>query len=477
MLEDGTAALGEVAGKEKRYRERLEDSAFFGHPRGLGFIVGLEAWERFSFYGMQALLMLYLTQHLLAPAVADGVVGLTALRRLVSPDGSLSDLAFASQVFGLYSGCVYLTPLLGAWLGDRVVGRTPVITLGCVLMSAGHLAMASERWFLAALALIILGAGLVKGNMSAQLGLLYGREDDRRTRAFGLYLIALNVGALLAPLIAGTLGEKVGWHWGFGAAAVGMMIGLVTYVAGRRHMPPDTLVRGEKPPPLSREEWRRVTVIAGLQIPGLLCYAAAFQSYGLMLVWGEKAVDLQVAGFRLPVTWLITADGVMTIAGVYLGAAVWKALAARGREPNDLNKAAIGFTMISLAFVYLGFVARLPIAPLILWLLFYAIADAAYAWIDPPQLALITRNAPRAVAATILAAGSLCTAGSYFLLGWLGQFFEVLGPSAYWMMTAVLPGLSALAYFLAAGRAGRVLDLGATAPGLGPSIPAAEVAA
>ena len=201
--------------KEKRdLEERAANIAFFGHPRGLGYIFGREVWERFSFYGMQALLMLYLTQHLLAPAVADGVVGLAALRHLVSPDGS--DLAFASQVFGLYSGCVYLTPLLGAWLGDRVVGRTPVISLGCVLMSAGHLTMASERWFIAALALIVAGAGLVKGNMSAQIGLLYGQEDTRRTRAFGLYLVALNIGALAAPLIAGTLGEKVGWHWGSG---------------------------------------------------------------------------------------------------------------------------------------------------------------------------------------------------------------------------------------------------------------------
>lgn len=140
-----------------------------------------------------------------------------------------------------FSGLIYGAPLISAWLGNRVFCRTRTVTLGCLLMAAGHLAMASEWLFLAALLLIILGAGGVIGNMAAQVGQLYGPDDQRRTRAFGVYLITLNIGALVAPLVKGTLGKKVDWHYGFGAAGVGMLIGLATYLAGRRHLPPDVI--------------------------------------------------------------------------------------------------------------------------------------------------------------------------------------------------------------------------------------------
>ena len=182
----------------------------FGHPRGLTVLATTEMWERFSFYGMQALLMLYMTKYLLLPEHARDVLGLAAFRSgLATLFGPMSDIAFASQTFGIYSGL---------------------------------LAMASERFFLVALVLIILGAGGVIGNMAAQVGLLYAPEDHRRTRAFGVYLITLNIGALVAPLVIGTLGEKVGWHYGFGVAGGGMVIGLITYLAGLRHLPPDRIV-------------------------------------------------------------------------------------------------------------------------------------------------------------------------------------------------------------------------------------------
>ncbi|HUQ13934.1 MAG TPA: MFS transporter, partial [Novosphingobium sp.] len=163
-----------------------KSSDLFGHPRGLTVLATTEMWERFSFYGMQALLMLYMTKYLLLPAHARDVLGLSAYRSgLSSVVGPMTDLAFAAQTFGIYSGLLYGTPLLGAWLGDRVLGKTRTVTLGCVLMAAGHSLMASEHFFLVALLLIIVGAGGVIGNMAAQVGLLYAPDDHRRTRAFG----------------------------------------------------------------------------------------------------------------------------------------------------------------------------------------------------------------------------------------------------------------------------------------------------
>jgi POT family proton-dependent oligopeptide transporter len=189
---------------------KKQTAELFGHPRGLTVLATTEMWERFSFYGMQALLMLYMVNYLLLPAHAGGVLGLAAFRGgIEAVTGRLTNIALAAQTFGIYSGLIYVTPLAGAWLGDRVLGRTRTITIGCVLMAAGHLTMAFERFFLFALTLLILGAGCLLGNMAAQVGALYAPEDDRRTRAFGIYLITLNIGALVAPLIVGTLGEDV----------------------------------------------------------------------------------------------------------------------------------------------------------------------------------------------------------------------------------------------------------------------------
>lgn len=210
--------------------KRADTADLFGHPRGLTVLATTHLWERFSFYGMQALLMLYMTKYLLLPEHARDVIGLAQFRAgLSAVFGPMTDLAFAAQTYGIYSGLLYGTPLLGAWLGDRILGKKRTVTLGCLMMAAGHLTMASEHLFLLALSLIILGAGGVIGNMYAQVGQLYAPDDHRRTRAFGVYLITLNIGALIAPLVIGTLGEKVSWHAGFGIAGVGMLVGLATF--------------------------------------------------------------------------------------------------------------------------------------------------------------------------------------------------------------------------------------------------------
>ena len=185
------------------------DRGFFGHPRGLGFLAGTEMWERFSFYSMQSLLMLYMAKYLLLPENAGKVAGIGIYRSVLEGIfGPMTNLALAAQTFGLYSGFILVTPLIGAWLGDRVLGRTKTVTMGALLMSAGHLTMAIEQAFLLALLLLIIGGGLFISNLAAQIGGLYAPDDTRRTRAFGIYLMAVNVGALAAPLISGTLGER-----------------------------------------------------------------------------------------------------------------------------------------------------------------------------------------------------------------------------------------------------------------------------
>ena len=211
---------------------------WFGHPRGLFFLFLTEMWERFSYYGMRSLLVLYMIQYLfLQPDVGQRVLGFTAVKgALESVFGPLAVQPLSSQLYGLYTGFVYLTPFFGGLLADRWIGQRRAVVLGAVLMAIGHFMMASERMFLPALIFLILGNGAFKPNISTQVGGLYPQGDSRRDGAFTIFYMGINLGAFFSPLVCGTLGQKVGWHWGFGAAGVGMVVGLLIYLYGRRHL-------------------------------------------------------------------------------------------------------------------------------------------------------------------------------------------------------------------------------------------------
>ena len=460
--ETGTGLHGEdVADPTGAHAFHSSDKSFFGHPKGLGYLAGTELWERFSFYSMQSLLMLYMTKYLLLPENTSKVLGFDVFRSVVEGIfGPMTNLALAAQTFGLYSGMILVTPLIGAYLGDRVLGRTKTVTIGALLMSAGHLTMASERLFLLALLLLILGGGLFISNLAAQIGGLYAPDDSRRTRAFGIYLMALNVGALAAPLIAGTLGEKVGWHWGFTAAGIGMLVGLATYLAGRRHFAPDLISLGEKAAPLTGRQWTSVSAIILLLVPKIFFFAAAQQAYGIMVVWADTAVDRKIGGWELPVTWVLTADGILTILGVVFANWAWGRLAARGREPSDVRKMGIANVMVAASFVVIAALATLAKVPMIGWLAFYLVLDFSYAWYDPPAKALIARYSPRSVNGTMFAISALSGALGFFLLGYLGKFYEPLGAPAYFLLTATLPVAGAIMLIVFAKPLERLLAAG-----------------
>src|ERR1700740_251775 len=214
----------------------------FGHPRGLTFLFTTEMWERFSYYGMRSLLVLYMTKFLLLEDHSADVIGPGTLRHaLEGVFGPLDVQPLSSQIWGLYTGLVYFTPIFGGLLADRVLGQRRTVVIGAVLMAIGHFMMASEQLFLFALLFLILGNGAFKPNMSAQVGELYPPGDPRRDRAYSIFYVGINLGAFLAPLVCGTLGERVGWHYGFAAAGVGMLIGLATYLYASPKLPPDRL--------------------------------------------------------------------------------------------------------------------------------------------------------------------------------------------------------------------------------------------
>src|SRR5690348_5486384 len=206
-------------------------SDLFGHPRALAFLFTTEMWERFSYYGMRSLLVLYMVNYLFAPERFDTVIGLAALKRLHEAMwGPLDAQPFSSLVYGNYTMLVYLTPIFGGLLADRLLGHRRTVVIGASLMAIGHFMMAFEPLFLFALLFLILGNGAFKPNMSAQVGELYAPGDPRRDRAYSIFYVGINLGAFLAPLVCGTLGERVGWHYGSAAAGVGMRIGLSLYL-------------------------------------------------------------------------------------------------------------------------------------------------------------------------------------------------------------------------------------------------------
>ncbi len=331
------------------------DSDWLGHPRGLAYLAFTQVWERFSFYGMQALLSLYLIRYLLLPGHVEHVWGFFQFRSgLEAIFGQLTTLALGAQIFGLYLGFVNLTPLIGAWLGDRVFGQRRTTVLGLVLMAAGHMLMASEAAFLLALLFLLVGAGCIRGNMYAQVGDLYAAGDPRRSRAFGIYLIALNTGAFFAPLVCGTLGELYGWHYGFGVAGIGMIIGVVIYISGLKYLPPDRLRKGKTASPLTPDDWRSIIAILLMMAPTLVIYSAVQQAYNLVIVWADTQVDRQIFGRQFPVTWFLTLDGLMTIVGVMLTIPIWRWLAARGREPDTMIKFAIAGVLVAVSYLLLA---------------------------------------------------------------------------------------------------------------------------
>jgi POT family proton-dependent oligopeptide transporter len=439
---------------------RMADRQFFGHPRALGYLAFTEVWERTSLYGMQALLPLYMVRYLLEPERAAGVFGLNAFRAgLETVTGPLTSIAFTAQLFGLYVGLVCLATIGGGWIGDRL-GRTPAMIAGGLLMALGHLAMASEPMFMVALGLLIAGSGLFKGNLVVQVGGLYDIDDSRRTRAFAVYNAAAQSGAILGPLICGTLGEVYGWHYGFTAAAAGMLLGLAIYVSGIKTLPQTAHV----PPPVAgtgAANRRAIAALMVLFIPYVLMIASALQAYSIFLIWGTDAFDRQFGSFLMPMTWFLTFEGIGSTSAVILAIILWNRQAKRGREPSDYNKLLIGFALCATAFFALASAAALAGTaklPIFVGLLFFVVLTPAYIFVDAPLKAIVTRTAPSHRATMMVGVMFTMYGIANVLAGTVGRFYEPLGATGFWFMNATTAATAVLFLLATRGWISRTLE-------------------
>ncbi len=419
------------------------DTAFLGHPRALGYLAFTEAWERFSYYGMNTLLALYMVNQLLLPGHVENVVGLPVLQAFLERGEPLSPQALAVAIAGLYGACVYLTPLLGGLLADWLLGRTPTIIIGALLMATGHFLMAFEQPFLLALLCLMLGSGCFKGNIASQVGSLYPEGDSRRADAFQIFYLAINAGVIVAPLVVARLAHNIGWHWGFGAAGVGMLISIVIYLSGRRLFPSDPPLRkrGETAmarPAMVRSDWSRVFLLA-LMVPVLAASVLGNQQiFVTYLVWAQNSADLQLFGVRFLAEDLVSADAFVSV-GCLAGMVVfWRVWAKRFKEPDEFGKIIIGCLFGALGVACLGFGAMVAGESGKVsagWLLaFHLLNDIGFANVLPVSLALFARAAPRAIAGSVIGIYYLFLFAGNATAGWLGTKLEHMGSVNFWLM-------------------------------------------
>jgi POT family proton-dependent oligopeptide transporter len=445
-----------------------DDTAFLGHPAGLGWLSFCELWERFSYYGMQFLLGLYLTKYLFLPEHIGHVMGMDVLRSAVEHVvGPRTPLQLGALITGLYAGLVYLTPLFGGLLADRVLGRTKTVTLGALLMATGHFLMAFQSSFLLAILCLLLGVGCFKGNIAAQVGALYSPGDKRNATAFQIFLMSVQIAVVASPLVCGTLGEKVGFDWGFGAAGVGMLIGLATYLAGRGWLPPEP-VRKNAPgaveqPPLTRTEWGRLALLVGL-LPLMMLSIVGNQQFNLgFTLWSDKHMDLMMFGWQVPVTWLQGVDAFVSAGTMLLSIAFWSWWAKHRNEPNELGKMAIG------AMIAAGGPALMAVAGNIVdtthgkvgpvWTLAYTVVnDIGFANILPVGLALYSRVAPRQIVGLVIGIYYLHLFIGNTFVGWLAGFMDVISNRDFWALHAVLVFAAGVLLLVARAAFGRLLS-------------------
>ncbi|HEX3431331.1 MAG TPA: peptide MFS transporter [Rhizomicrobium sp.] len=436
---------------------------FFGEPVGLLYLSFTEAWERFSYYGMTALLVLYMSQSLFLPGHVEHVAGFAGFRAaLEAVFGRMSTLALASQVFGLYTGFVYFTPVFGGWIADRFLGRRRAVMTGAVLMSAGQIAMAFDQSFLVALAALIIGCGLLKGNISVQVGQLYAPDDSAgRTRGFSIYSMGINFGATVGPLLCGLLAQLYGWHAGFALGGALMLFGLATYIAGYKTLSESIPARGRAQPAakLDGNAWRAVAALVAVMALTIFQSIAYYQNSNIGLVWINAHVDLGFFGWRVPVAWFNSIDPLVSILSVAPLIALWKWQDRRGGEPGEIAKIATGAAMAATANLLLvigslGFV-RVPVLFPVLYDVLLGIAFLYY-W--PTLLAVVSRAAPPAIKSTMMGVAFLTLFLSNITIGWLGGLYEHMQPWAFWAMHAAIAATGAVLALVSARPVTRLLN-------------------
>jgi len=432
----------------------------FGHPFGLWTLALTEMWERFSYYGMRALLVFYMTKQLLLSGQVEHVIGVATFRAMLEGVlGPLSTQQVASQIYGLYTGFVYLTPILGGWLADRFWGQRRSVYAGGLLMAIGQFVLMVPNLFLFGLLLLILGNGMFKPNIATQVGGLYPPGDSRRDGAFNWFYVGVNVGAFLSGIVCGTIGETWGWNWGFGAAGVGMLAGLVQYWFGQKYLAPDNRMKvaaaaASAAPverrPFTRSEWSRILALVVLCVLNISFWAVYEQQGNTLALWADSNSDRHVLaflgiGWEMPATWFQSVNPMFIFLFTPFINVFWARQARAGTEPNSVVKMAIGCVVLGVSYLVMLLPARVVDGGQLasMWWLIgsTAMLTMGELYLSPVGLSLVTKIAPARIVSMMMGFWYLSSFFGNYLSGVLGLFWETMSKGSYFLM---LSGMSLL---------------------------------
>jgi proton-dependent oligopeptide transporter, POT family len=427
-----------VGGNARGLGVSANQPTWFGQPRGLTILFLTEMWEIFSYYGMRTLLVYYMTKQLL--------IGQEK----------------ASFIYGTYTAMAYFTPILGGVIADRWLGKRRAVIVGGSIMAAGHFMMAFEPSFYFALATIALGNGLFLPSLPSQINDLYRSDDPRRGWAYNVYYVGINLGGFLAPLICGTLGELYGWHWGFGAAGVGMLAGLVIYVTGGRYLPEQGRVARKARLPSASLLNHRSTFLLLLAIGlAVTVFRAAYEQIGnTVALWSDVGIDRRAAFLTIPMTWFQSLNPLLVFMMTPLLLTRWRRQADAGRAQSPMRKMAVGALIVAAAYLLLALVAirAEPGRAGWLWLVFYFVLfTLGELYILPTGLGLFARLAPPGFGATTIAAWYLAIFSGSLAAGAVGALWGRMSHGHFFLLLTVIAALAA-AMLLALDRSARRIE-------------------
>jgi len=431
-----------------------------GHPAGLFVLFFTEMWERFSYYGMRALLVLYMVDYLIKRA-QDGtthVVGFSGLQHgLEWVFGPLAVQALASQVYGLYTAFVYFTPLFGGMLADKILGQRKTVVIGGILMAIGHFLMAVESLFLPALFFLILGNGCFKPNISTQVGGLYPEGDPRLDRAYTIFYAGVNLGAFFSPLVCGTLGQVYGWHYGFAAAGVGMVLGLIVYLWGQRFLAEDSLTRSRQThaesgtEPLTKRQWSGIIGLVVLMVLNIIFWAVYEQQGNTVQLFADRNADWHVFGWQMPSTWFQAFNPMFIFMLTPLLNMIWGWQSGRKKEPSSVAKMAAGCILLGVSFLPLMFLTkglgeteRISFLWLVGCTFIYTVGEM---YLSPIGLALVVKVAPARLVSMLMGMWYMSNFFGNYLSGYIGSFYEKISRESFFLLLAAMGIAAGIAIF------------------------------
>jgi POT family proton-dependent oligopeptide transporter len=422
------------------------DAGWAGHPRGLATLFLTEMWERFSYYGMRAFLILYMT----APALAGGL------------ELSVAD---AASIYGTYTGAVWGVAILGGLVADRFLGAYRAVLIGGAVIALGHVALVFKalHFFYLGLILIVIGTGLLKPNISTLVGALYEVGDKRRDAGFSIFYMGINLGAFMGPFIAGYLAQRVDWHLGFGVAAIGMSLGLVQYVLGKRHLQPAIDRLATRPASaatasvaasgsLTGEEWKRIGAIVVFFVFASIFWGAYEQAASTLSLFGDRYTRHEIFGFSFPSSWFQTVQPLSVIILAPIFAWLWMRLGAR--EPSSPAKFAWGLLFMGVSFAMLLPAAAMAqsgegirVSP---WWLIAAlfVTEFGELCVSPVGLSLVTKLSPVRLVGLMMGVWFLSNSAGNKLAGWAAGFFTTVPLTQIFGTVAVVTTVAAVVMFL-----------------------------